>query len=71
MYCEVLHFEFIQDGHIECPFCNKKLVETKSVQKRCCDNPDVINDTYKMCINCGTVSGHLIATEFVDFYENS
>ena len=31
MHCEVLHFEFIKDGHIECPFCNKKLVETKSV----------------------------------------
>ena len=49
MYCEVLHFEFIQDGHIECPFCNKKLVETKSVQKPCCDSPDLINDTYKVC----------------------
>ena len=70
MYCEVLHFEFIQDGHIECPFCNKKLVETKSVQKPRCDSLDLINDTYKVCKNCGTVSGHLIATEFVDFYEN-
>ena len=39
-------------------------------QKPRCDSPDLINDTYKVCKNCGTVSGHLIATEFVDFYEN-
>ena len=51
-------------------FVKKKLFETKSVQKPCCDNPDLINDTYKVCKNCGTVSDHLIATEFVDFYEN-
>lgn len=30
MYFEVLHSEFIKDGHMECPFCNKKLEEKKA-----------------------------------------
>ena len=54
MYCEVLHFEFMKDDHTECQFCNKKLAETKSVQKLYFD---LINDTHKVCKNCGTVNG--------------
>ena len=46
MYCEVLHFEFIKDGHIESPFCHEKLADAKSVQKPCCDRPNVINDSH-------------------------
>ena len=70
MYCEVLHFGFIKDGYIECPFCNEKLTDAKSVQKPCCEYSDLINDSQIVCTNCGTVNDYLTANEFVDFYEN-
>ena len=70
MYCRVLHFEFIKDGHNECPFCNEKLEDTKSIKSKCCDRPNLINDSPIVCTNCGTVNDYLTANEFVDFYEN-
>lgn len=72
MYCDIIHEERKKE-YSECPLCNEKLEETKSNQTKCCDNPDLINGTHKVCKNCGTVSDHLIATEFVEvffFFEN-
>ena len=40
MYCKVLHFEFIKDGHNECLFCNEKLEYTKSIKSKCCARPN-------------------------------
>ena len=56
MYCEELHSEFIKDDHLECPFCNKKLEETKSTGPKCCDRPDLINDSQIFCTYYGTVN---------------
>lgn len=47
-----------------------KFVDAKSVQKPCCEYPVLINDTHKVCKNCGAVNDYLTANEFVDFYEN-
>lgn len=70
MHCEVLHSEFIKHGHIESPFCNGKLEETKSTEPKCCDNPNLINASHIVRTICGTVNGYLAANGFVDFYEN-
>ena len=70
MNCAEFHSELIRHGQMECPFCNKKLEETKSIKPRCCDRPNLINDTHIVCTNCGVVNGYLTANEFVDFYEN-
>ena len=61
MYCEELHSEFIKDGHIECPFYNKKLEESKSIEPKCCDRPNLINDSHIFCTSCGAVNDYLIA----------
>ena len=53
---------------MECPFCNKKLVETKGLQKPCCDHPNLINDTHIVCTYCDAVNDYLTANEFVDVY---
>jgi len=45
---------------MECPFCNKKLVETKGLQQPCCDYPNLIN--------YDAVNDYLTANEFVDVY---
>ena len=47
-----------------------KLVDSKSVQKPCCEYPVLINDTHKVCNNCCAVNDYSTANEFVDFYEN-
>ena len=53
---------------MECPFCNKKLLETKGLQKPCCDHPNLINDSHIVCTYCDAVNDYLTANEFVDVY---
>ena len=53
---------------MECPFCNKKLVEAKGLQKPCCDHPVLINDTHIVCTYCDAVNDYLTTNEFVDVY---
>ena len=66
-----IHNELINMGKYDCPFCNLQLMEV-DVNKdyRCCDNPDIINNSEIVCKNCGIVQGHDYVKEFVDFYEN-
>ena len=70
MYSEVLHFEFIKDGHTECPLCNEKLADAKSVQNPCCEYSDLINDSHIVCTDRGTVNDYLKTNKFVDFNKN-
>lgn len=71
MHCEEIHLRFIKDAHTECPFCNEKLVDSKSLETRCCGRPNITIDSFKIvCTNCGSVHGYKSASEFIDFYEN-
>lgn len=38
----------------ECPFCREKLEETKSTETKCCEHPNIINNSQILCTNCGT-----------------
>ena len=42
--------------------------ETKSTGPKCCDRPDLINDSHLFCTYYGTVNDYLTANELVDFY---
>ena len=42
--------------------------ETKSTGTKCCDRPDLINDSHLFCTYYGTVNDYLTANELVDFY---
>ena len=53
MYCKELHSEFKKDGNIECAFCNRKLEETKRIEPKCCDRPNLISDSHIVCTSCG------------------
>lgn len=50
-------------------FCDKNWL-TKSIKPRCCDRPNLFNDSHIVRTNCGAVNDYLIANEFVDFYEH-
>ena len=65
-----IHEAMILEEHIECPFCNEKLVEIKSTPTQCCTNPEIINNKHIVCTNCGSVYGQFPAREFIDFYDN-
>ena len=41
--------------------------ETKSTGPKCCDRPDLINDSHLFCTYYGTVNDYLTANELVDF----
>ena len=60
----------ILEEHIECPFCNEKLIEIESIPTQCCKNPEIMNDKHIVCTNCASVHSQLQAREFIDFYEN-
>lgn len=70
MHCEEIHLEFIKDGHTEGLFCNEKLADAKSIETKCCERPNIINNCQIVCANCGTMYGYQTANEFVDFYDN-
>ena len=67
---ENIHEAMILEEHIECPFCNEKLIEIKSTPTQCCENLEIMNDKHIVCTNCGSVHGQLLAREFIDFYDN-
>ena len=47
---ENIHEAMIVEEHIECPFCNEKLIEIKSKATQCCKTPDLINDKHIDCL---------------------
>ena len=60
-----------EENQVLCPFCDEQLEEIKSIEPQCCDHPNITIDVFKeVCTNCGSVHGHKLAKEFVDFYEN-
>ena len=66
-----VHELLIQEGHINCIFCNKQIRDPgKAKRYFCCENMKLIKDKLLVCKNCGQVHDYLIADEYVDFYEN-
>ena len=57
--------------YINCPFCDEELQQPTIKIVSCCEKQDMINNKgTNVCRNCGTVSGHDTASEYVDFHEN-
>ena len=72
MNCKEAHmYLFNEDNQVLCPFCDEQLAETEITETRCCNQPNVIIDSFKIvCTDCGSVHGYKSASEFVDFYDN-
>ena len=72
MNCKDAHMYLLnEENQVLCPFCDEQLGEIKSIEPQCCDHPNITIDVFKeVCTNCGSVHGHKLAKEFVDFYEN-
>ena len=68
---EEVHELLIQEGQVNCIFCNKQIQDSgKPKQYFCCKNMKLIKDKLLVCKNCGQVHNYLTADEYVDFYEN-
>ena len=72
MNCKEAHMYLLnEDNQVLCPFCDEQLAETEITETRCCNQPNVIIDSFKIvCTDCGSVHGYKSASEFVDFYDN-
>ena len=66
-----VHELFIQEGQVNCVFCNKQIQDPGKPRRYfCCDSMRLIKDNLLVCENCGQVPDYLTADEYIDFYEN-
>ena len=66
-----VHELLIQEGQINCVFCNKQIQEPGKPQRYvCCDSMRLIGDSYLVCKNCGQVNDEYYAPVYFDFHEN-
>ena len=66
-----IHELLIQEGQVNCIFCNKQIQDPGKPRRYfCCDSLRLIKDKLLVCKNCGQVHDYLTADEYVDFYEN-
>ena len=66
-----VHELLIQEGLVNCVFCNKQIQDPGKPERYfCCKNMKLIKDKLLVCKNCGQVHDYLTADEYVDFYEN-
>ena len=66
-----VHELLIQDGQVNCIFCNRQIQDPGKPRRYfCCDSMRLIKDDLLLCKNCGQVHDYLTANEYVDFYEN-
>ena len=66
-----VHELLIQEGQVNCIFCNKQIQDPgKPKRYFCCDSMRLIKDNFLVCKNCGQVHDYLMADEYIDFYEN-
>ena len=63
-----VHELLIQEGQVNCIFCNEQIQDPgKPERDFCCDSLRLIKDNFLVCKNCGQVHDYLIADEYVDF----
>ena len=61
----------IQEGQVNCVFCNKQIRDPSKPRRYfCCDSMRLIKDKLLVCKNCGQVNDYLTAGEHGDLYEN-
>ena len=61
----------IQEGQVNCVFCNKQIRDPSKPRRYfCCDSMRLIKDKLLVCKNCGHVDDYLTAGEHGDLYEN-
>ena len=66
-----VHELLIQEGQVNCVFCNKQIQDPGKPRRYfCCDSMRLIKDNLLVCENCGQVPDYLTADEYIDFYEN-
>ena len=66
-----VHELLIQDGQVNCIFCNRQIQDPGKPRRYfCCDSMRLIKDDLLLCKNYGQVHDYLTADEYVDFYEN-
>ena len=55
MDCEKIHmFLLNEENKVQCPFCDEKLYQVKSIETKCPELPNIINNSKIVCANCGT-----------------
>ena len=65
------HEFLIQEGQINCIFCNKQIQDSgKPKRYFCCDSMRLIKDGFIVCKNCGQVNDEYFAPVYFDYYEN-
>ena len=43
-----------EENQAMCPFCDEQLMDVKSGETKCCDQPNITVDGFKIvCTNCG------------------
>ena len=66
-----VHELLIQEGQVNCIFCNEQIQDPGKPRRYfCCDSMRLIKDNFLVCENCGQVHDYLTADEYIDFYEN-
>ena len=66
-----IHELLIQEGQVNCVFCDKQIQDPGKPERYfCCDSMRLIKDNLLVCKNCGQVHDYLTADEYIDFYEN-
>ena len=66
-----VHELLIQEGQVNCIFCNKQIQDPgKSRPYFCCDSMRLIKDDFIVCKNCGQVHDQYFSSEYIDFSEN-
>ena len=69
----VIHDESRNMEESICPFCDEQLAKIDNSVKvvdLCCNQPDIVNNNFIVCKNCGSVHGVRYVNEYIDFYEN-
>ena len=65
-----VHELLIQEGQVNCIFCNEQIQDPGKLERDfCCDSMRLIKDNFLVCKNCGQVHDYLSADEYIDFYE--
>ena len=66
-----VHELLIQEGQVNCVFCNKQIQDPGKPRRYfCCDSMRLIKDNLLLCENCRQAHDYLTADEYIDFYEN-
>ena len=66
-----IHDELKNMMELNCPFCDKQLVEINKADDSCCSGQELVNiDGINKCVNCGVVHGYVYVAEYFNFHDN-